>query len=323
MEEGKEFPQFADFGKRAGELWRNMGDAEKVQFNELSEKDRQRYIKDMKEYEERKLAEKEREQELQQQRDKELQVLREKEIERMQKQQRDQLEQQQKQIEQHKHQMEQQQNQAHPQQAASPTHSNAALLNMLNPLGALNPLMMAAFNQQLMQSMIANPELFKTVYSEAAKNYYFETLKSYYSNGVPQSNGCSTSASTSSSTTVSYSHPTDMHSPLSTNHMGSMNMNLNLLSLINSGQLNSQSMSPTNGNVSPPAGKSPTLTKVSGSSPIATPTSMTSAALDLSSARLERGGCNSDDGNYLTPYSLYYHNILQSLTTVNNSGPTS
>merc|ERR1711874_684465 len=37
MEEGKEFPQFADFGKRAGELWRNMGDVEKQQFVELSE----------------------------------------------------------------------------------------------------------------------------------------------------------------------------------------------------------------------------------------------------------------------------------------------
>ncbi|KAF2360987.1 High mobility group box domain [Trinorchestia longiramus] len=287
MEEGKEFPQFADFGKRAGELWRNMGDGEKVQFNELSEKDRQRYIRDMKEYEERKLAEKEREQELQQQRDKELQVLREKELERLHKQQRDQLEHQQKQLEQHKQQMEQ--TQVHQSQAASPTHSNAALMNMLNPLSPLNPLMMAALNQSLMQTLITNPELFKTMYSEAAKNYYLESLKNYYQNG------CSTSVSTSGSTTLTYSPPTDLHSPMSTNHLGSMNVNLNLLSLINSGQLNSQSMSATNGNVSPPAGKSPTLTKVSGPSPIGTPNSMTSAALDLSSARLERGGCTSDE----------------------------
>ncbi|XP_018014387.1 high mobility group protein 20A [Hyalella azteca] len=294
MEEGKEFPQFADFGKRAGELWRNMADTEKVQFNELSEKDRQRYIKDMKEYEERKLAEKEREQELQQQRDKELHVLREKEMERLQKQRHEQLEHQQKQMEHHKQQMEQ--TQAHQPQAASPTHSNAALMNMLNPLSPLNPLMMAALNQSLMQTMITNPELFKTMYSEAAKNYYLESLKNYYQNSpLPQSNGCSTSVSTSGCTTLTYSPPTDMHSPLSTNPLGSMNMNLNLLSLINSGQLSSQSMSATNGNVSPPAGKSPTLTKVSGSSPIGTPNNMASAALDLSSARLERGGCTSDE----------------------------
>ena len=294
MEEGKEFPQFADFGKRAGELWRNMGDGEKVQFNELSELDRQRYIKDMKEYEERKLAEKEREQELQQQRDKELQVLREKEMERLQKQQRDQMEHQQKQIEQHQKQQMEQQNPSH-QASGQP---NAALMNMLSPLSPLNPIMMAALNQSLMQTMITNPDLFKTMYSEAAKNYYLESLKNYYQTSpISQSNGVSSSINTSGNTTLSYSHPTDMHSPMGTNSLGSMGMNLNLLSLINSGQLTSQPMSPTNGSVSPPAGKSPTLTKVSGSSPIGTPNSMTSTALDLSAARLERGACASDEGN--------------------------
>ena len=294
MEEGKEFPQFADFGKRAGELWRNMGDQEKHQFNELSELDRQRYIKDMKEYEERKLAEKEREQELQQQRDKELQILREKELERLQKQQRDQMEHQQKHMaEQHQ---KQQMEQSHQTQTQSPSHSNAALMNMLSPLSPLNPLMMAAFNQSLMQTLMANPELFKTMYSEAAKNYYIESLKSYYQNS-PQSNGCSsTSISTSGNTTLSYSPPSDIHSSPISNPLGSGGMNLNLLSLINSGQLSAPPMSPsTNGTLSPPAGKSPTLTKVSGSSP----NSMTSTttALDLSSARSERGGCSSDEGN--------------------------
>lgn len=300
MEEGKEFPQFADFGKRAGELWRNMGDGEKVQFNELSEQDRQRYIKDMKEYEERKLAEKEREQELQHQRDKELQVLREKEMERLQKQQRDQIEHQQKQLEQHQKQQMEHQGQTHQNTAQS--HSNAALMNML-PLSPLTPLMMAALNQSLMQTMITNPELFKSMYSEAAKNYYFESLKNYYqTSSLSQSNGVSTSINTSSSTTLSYSPPTDMHSPMNANPLGSMGMNLNLLSLINSGQLTSQPMSPTNDNVSPPPGKSPTLTKVSGSSPIGTPNSMTSTALDLSSARLERGTCTSDEGKVPIQY---------------------
>ena len=137
MEEGKEFPQFADFGKRAGELWRNMGEGEKQKFNELSEQDRQRYIKDMKEYEERKLAEKERERELQQQREQELQALREKEMERLQKQQREQLEHQQKHLE---------------QQKQSPN----TLLNMINPLSHLSPLMLAALNQSLMQTMMTS-----------------------------------------------------------------------------------------------------------------------------------------------------------------------
>lgn len=308
MEEGKEFPQFADFGKRAGELWRNMGDSEKSQFNELSELDRQRYIKDMKEYEERKLAEKEREQELQQQRDKELQVLREKELERMQKQQRDQLEHQQKQLEHQKQQLEQQ---PHTTQATAPAHSNASLMNMLSPLNQFNPLMMAALNQSLMQTMITNPDLFKTIYNEAATKYYMESIKSYFpaNTSLSQTNGSSTSVSTTSNSTLSYSPTTDMHSSAAQNPINSMNMNLGLYQFLQSGQLAAaqqqqhlqQPMSPTNGSTSPPpssAGKSPTLTKVSGSSPIGTPNSMTSAAaLDLSSARSERGACSSDEGN--------------------------
>ena len=291
MEEGKEFPQFADFGKRAGELWRNMGDVEKQRFNELSELDRQRYIKDMKEYEERKLAEKEREQELQQQRDKELQQLREKEIERLQKQQRDQME--------HKHSLDHQQKQQEqlhtvPQQTVlgpqsqAGAHPNAALMNMLNPLSAINPLMMAALNQSIMQTMITNPELFKTMYSEAAKSYYMESLKNYYqapSPPITTTTSSGSSISTSEHTTLSYSPP---------HH----NSAVNILSLINSGQLQQQQQqqqqqSMSNGSLTPPAGKSPTLScKLSGAS---SPNSslMSSAALDLSSARSDRG---SDEG---------------------------
>ena len=205
MEEGKEFPQFADFGKRAGELWRNMNDTEKVKFNELSEQDRQRYIKDMKEYEERKLAEKERERELQQQREQEIQVLREKELERLQKQQREQLEHRQKQLE------EQKQN------------PNASFLNMMNPLGHLSPIMLAALNQSLMQSMMTNPELLKSMYSEAAKNYYMETMKNIYQTASSQANSNNTSPATSTAQSLG------MDLPVTSSPMG---VNMNLFSLL-------------------------------------------------------------------------------------------
>ncbi|XP_064081772.1 DNA ligase 1-like isoform X3 [Macrobrachium nipponense] len=283
MEEGKEFPQFADFGKRAGELWRNMGDVEKQKFVELSEQDRQRYIKDMKEYEERKLAEKERERELQQQREKELQVLREKELEKLQKQQREQLEQQQKQLE--HHQKQQQQN------------PNAGIMNMLNPLSPLNPLMIAAMNQTLMQTMLTNPDLMKTVYSEAARNYYVETLKNIYQNmGSTQHNGNSVPVSTSGAHGGVLS---DHQSPLSSSPLAAMGMNLNLLSLLNSGQLSAVPTSTTS-TVSSPQAKTPSSLKVAPSPLLGSSNSLAAAALDLSAARPSegKGAYSSDEENY-------------------------
>ncbi|XP_042873071.1 DNA ligase 1-like isoform X1 [Penaeus japonicus] len=279
MEEGKEFPQFADFGKRAGELWRNMGDEEKKKFVELSEQDRQRYIKDMKEYEERKLAEKERERELQQQREKELQVLREKELEKIQKQQREQMEQQQKQLEQH---------QKHQQQ-----NPNASLMNMLNPLSPLNPLMIAAMNQTLMQTMLTNPDLMKTVYSEAARSYYIETLKNIYQNmGSSQPNGNSVPVSSSGT----HGGMSDHQSHLSSSPLTSMGMNVNLLSLLNSGQLSAVPTSTPSSTGSSPLTKTPSTLKAPPSSLLGSSNSLTAAALDLSSARPSEGkGAFSSD----------------------------
>ncbi|CAL4112080.1 unnamed protein product [Meganyctiphanes norvegica] len=306
MEEGKEFPQFADFGKRAGELWRNMGDVEKQQFVELSEKDRQRYIKDMKEYEERKLAEKERERELQVQRDKELQVLREKELEKLQKQQREQMQHQQKQMENHQK-----------QQSQNPN----PMMNMINPL---NPLMMTLMNQSLMQTMMANPELMKSVYSEAARNYYLESLKNFYQNPNSPSNGNSVPVSSSNgngginslvdlqASLHSQSNPPPNH--MTSNPLASMGMNLNLLSLMASGQLSAVPTSTaTSISSTSPRGSSPPHSTVTTSKPLLTPktsfstlshhlsaNSLVQAALDLSSGRPTegRGTCSSDEENY-------------------------
>ncbi|KAK7022020.1 hypothetical protein SK128_025263 [Halocaridina rubra] len=284
MEEGKEFPQFADFGKRAGELWRNMGDVEKQKFVELSEQDRQRYIKDMKEYEERKLAEKERERELQQQREKELQALREKELEKLQKQQREQMEHQQKQLEHHQKQQQQ--------------SSNAGIMNMLNPLSPLNPLMIAAMNQTLMQTMLTNPDLMKTVYSEAARNYYVETLKSIYQNmGSQHPNGSSVPVSTAGA----HGGLSDHQNPLSSNPLAAMSMNLNLLSLINSGQLSAVSTSTPSSTGSSPQAKSPSSLKTAPSPLLGSSNSLAAAAaLDLSAARPSegKGAYSSDEENY-------------------------
>lgn len=289
MEEGKEFPQFADFGKRAGELWRNMGDTEKQKFVELSEQDRQRYIKDMKEYEERKLAEKERERELQQQREKELQALREKELEKLQKQQREQMEQQQKQMEQHhKHQQ------------------STGMLNLLNPLNPLNPLMIAAMNQSIMQTMLTNPDLMKTVYSEAARNYYVETMKNIYQSATNQANGNAAAAAAAAGVPVSSSGShtgLGEHHTLTSSPLSSLGMNLNLLSLLNSGQLSavpsSTPTSTTTTDSSPLASKAPSALKAPPSSLLSTANSLSTAALDLSAARPGEGkaGCSSDEGN--------------------------
>ena len=301
MEEGKEFPQFADFGKRAGELWRNMGEAEKSKFNELSEQDRQRYIKDMKEYEERKLAEKERERELQQQREKELQALREKELERLQKQQREQMEQQQKHLEQQaKH---QQQN------------PNAALLNMINPLNPLSPLMIAALNQSLMQTVLANPDIMKTMYSEAAKNYYAETLKNIYQNmgsSHSQTNGSSSPVTSSASGVLSsLGSSTDLQSSMASNPLAAMGLNMNsnlpgLLSLLNNPMSNHPTSTSTtisnSGSISP-LGKV-TSTPNLQASPLGTTNSLVAAALDLSSARPNdsKGSISSDEGINILKY---------------------
>jgi len=302
MEEGKEFPQFADFGKRAGELWRNMGDLEKTQFVELSEKDRQRYIGDMKEYEERKLAEKERERELQVQRDKELQVLREEELKKLQKQQREQMQHQQKQME---HQQKQPQTQN-------------PMMNMINPL---NPLMMTLMNQSLMQTMMANPELMKSVYSEAARNYYVESLKSYYHNASPSQNGNSVPVSSSNGNGGINSLvdlQASLQSQASQNHMtsnplASMGMNLNLLSLMASGQLSAVPTSTaTTISSTSPRGNSPPHSTTTSKPPLTPKTSFSSlshhlsanslvqAALDLSAGRPTegRGTCSSDEENY-------------------------
>lgn len=288
MEEGKEFPQFADFGKRAGELWRNMGDTEKQKFVELSEQDRQRYIKDMKEYEERKLAEKERERELQQQREKELQVLREKELEKLQKQQREQMEQQQKQMEQHhKHQQ------------------STGMLNLLNPLNALNPLMIAAMNQSIMQTMLTNPDLMKTVYSEAARNYYVETMKNIYQSASNQANGNAAAAAAAGVPVSSSAAHGGLgeHHTLTSSPLSSLGMNLNLLSLLNSGQLSAIPSSITTCTTttasSPLASKTPSALKAPPSSLLSTTNSLSAAALDLSAARPGEGkaGCSSEEGN--------------------------
>ncbi|XP_063877474.1 DNA ligase 1-like isoform X2 [Scylla paramamosain] len=290
MEEGKEFPQFADFGKRAGELWRNMGDTEKQKFVELSEQDRQRYIKDMKEYEERKLAEKERERELQQQREKELQVLREKELEKLQKQQREQMEQQQKQMEQHhKHQQ------------------STGMLNLLNPLNPLNPLMIAAMNQSIMQTMLTNPDLMKTVYSEAARNYYVETMKNLYQSASSQANGNASAASAGVHVSTSGAHGgLGEHHGITTSPLSTLGMNLNLLSLLNSGQLSAvPSSTPTSTTTttsasSPLANKAPSALKAPPTSLLSTTNSLSAAALDLSAARPGEGkaACNSDEENF-------------------------
>ncbi|XP_071549513.1 uncharacterized protein [Panulirus ornatus] len=279
MEEGKEFPQFADFGKRAGELWRNMGDVEKQKFVELSEQDRQRYIKDMKEYEERKLAEKERERELQQQREKELQVLREKELEKLQKQQREQLEHQQKQYEQH---------QKHQQQ-----NPNAGMLNLLNPLNPLNPLMIAAMNQTLMQTMLTNPDLMKTVYSEAARNYYVETMKNIYQSASSQANGNTVPVSSSGA----HASLTDPQSHMTSSPLSTLGMNLNLLSLLNSGQLSAVPTSTASSPASSPLSKTPSALKAPPSSLLGSSNSLAAAALDLSAARPSegKGACSSDE----------------------------
>ncbi|KAL7645296.1 UNVERIFIED_CONTAM: hypothetical protein RMT77_003682 [Armadillidium vulgare] len=280
MEEGKEFPQFADFGKRAGELWRNMGEGEKQKFNELSEQDRQRYIKDMKEYEERKLAEKERERELQQQREQELQVLREKEMERLQKQQREQLEQQQKHLE---------------QQKQSPN----TLLNMINPLSHLSPLMLAALNQSLMQTMMANPELLKSMYSEAAKNYYYEAMKNIYQNASTQVNGNSPPVTSASSSLASLAgvdlQNTITSTAMTSNPLSSIGMNMNLFSLLTSSQLSSA----TNGGRSSPIQRASSPARVRQNSPLSSSSPVTnpSLALDLSAPRSlgTRGSCSSDE----------------------------
>ncbi|XP_050712024.1 putative uncharacterized protein DDB_G0271982 isoform X2 [Eriocheir sinensis] len=284
MEEGKEFPQFADFGKRAGELWRNMGDTEKQKFVELSEQDRQRYIKDMKEYEERKLAEKERERELQQQREKELQALREKELEKLQKQQREQMEHQQKQMEQHhKHQQ------------------STGMLNLLNPLNALNPLMIAAMNQSIMQTMLTNPDLMKTVYSEAARNYYVETMKNIYQSASNQANG---NVAAAAGIPVSSHGGLGEHHTLTSSPLSSLGMNLNLLSLLNSGQLSAIPSSITTTTTttasSPLASKAPSTLKAPPSSLLSTTNSLSAAALDLSAARPGEGkaGCSSEEENF-------------------------
>ncbi|KAK8726416.1 hypothetical protein OTU49_010255 [Cherax quadricarinatus] len=282
MEEGKEFPQFADFGKRAGELWRNMGDVEKQKFVELSEQDRQRYIKDMKEYEERKLAEKERERELQQQREKELQVLREKELEKLQKQQREQMEHQQKQLEQH---------QKHQQQNPS-----ASMLNLLNPLNPLNPLMIAAMNQTLMQTMLTNPDLMKSMYSEAARSYYVETMKNIYQSASSQANGNSVPVSSSGS----HAGLSDHQSHLSSSPLSNLGMNINLLSLLNSGQLSAVPTSTASSTASSPLSKTPSALKASPSSLLGSSNSLAAAALDLSAARPSegKGACSSDEENF-------------------------
>ncbi|XP_042207058.1 mediator of RNA polymerase II transcription subunit 2-like isoform X2 [Homarus americanus] len=282
MEEGKEFPQFADFGKRAGELWRNMGDVEKQKFVELSEQDRQRYIKDMKEYEERKLAEKERERELQQQREKELQVLREKELEKLQKQQREQMEHQQKQIEQH---------QKHQQQ-----NPNAGMMNMLSPLNPLNPLMIAAMNQTLMQTMLTNPDIMKSVYSEAARNYYVETMKNIYQSASSQANGNSVSVS-SSGAHVGLS---DHQSHIPSNPLNNLGMNINLLSLLNSGQLSAVPTSTASSTANSHLSKTPSALKAPPSSLLGSSNSLAAAALDLSAARPSegKGAYSSDEENF-------------------------
>ncbi|KAK3870945.1 hypothetical protein Pcinc_023880 [Petrolisthes cinctipes] len=280
MEEGKEFPQFADFGKRAGELWRNMGDQEKQKFVELSEQDRQRYIKDMKEYEERKLAEKERERELQQQREKELQVLREKELEKLQKQQREQMEHQQKQMEQH---------QKHHQS------QSAGMLNLLNPLNPLSPLMIAAMNQSLMQTMLTNPDLVKSVYSEAARNYYVEAMKNIYQSASSQANGGNgtvpVSSSGSSHGTLGDHHQQhqqqqQQQQSITPSPLGALGMNINLLSLLNSGQLSAVPAStPTSTITSSVIKTSSTHHKAPPSPLLSSSTGLASAALDLSAAR--------------------------------------
>ena len=277
MEEGKEFPQFADFGKRAGELWRNMGDTEKTKFNELSEQDRQRYIKDMKEYEERKLAEKERERELQQQREQELQALREKELERLQKQQREQMEHQQKQMEQQKQ------------------NPNPSLMNMMNPLGHLSPLMLAALNQSLMQTMMTNPDLLKSMYSEAAKNYYLEAMKNIYQNVSSQANGNSTPVTSAATSLGVDLHNPITSSPINSNSLSNMGMNMNLFSLLTSSQAAGGRQTP------PPKDPSPSRSRQS-SSPISPLTPLGNAstlALDLSASRpsmVSRNSCSSDEG---------------------------
>lgn len=114
--------------------------------------------------------------------------------------------------------------------------------------------------------------------------------------GSSQPNGNSVPVSSSGT----HGGISDHQSHLSSSPLASMGMNVNLLSLLNSGQLSAVPTSTSSSTGSSPLTKTPSTLKAPPSSLLGSSNSLTAAALDLSSARPSegKGAFSSDEENY-------------------------